>query len=55
LIARQLAMLRLIESAPQQALANLRAWKEAFQRDGKAISHAALAFKARMHGPQLVS
>ena len=54
LVARQLAMLRLVEAAPQRADADLGAWRKAIQRDGEAISHAAVALKALMHGPQLV-
>jgi hypothetical protein len=54
LIARQLALLRLVEAAPQRAEADLGAWKKVYQRDRDAISYAALALKARMHGPELV-
>jgi len=55
LIARQLALLRLVEAAPQRAEANLVAWETHLQRDGDAISRAALALKAQTHGPELVA
>jgi hypothetical protein len=54
LIGSQLALLRLVESAPGRVPRGLAAWRTAFRRDGRAVADAGFELRSRLHGPDLI-